>query len=143
MWAGQLLLKGPNGMDSGLLFSWTLDSKDKSCPSHQGHCRHCCHDYHYHYHYPHQQHHKTWGMMRFFVELEGPWGEQLDYIWLFLNLFLLPPKERSILGPKYSAVFSPWRTEWQKASFLLVPKGGSYPHLFSIPSPCTQERKPA
>lgn len=46
--------------------------------------------------------------MSFFVQLEDSWEDHhLDYMWLFLTLFLLPLKERNILGSNYSAMLSP------------------------------------
>lgn len=48
-----------------------------------------------------------WGPMSFFVQLGDSQGDYLDDMWLFFTLILLFPKERNILGPTYSAMFSP------------------------------------
>lgn len=120
----------------GARLGWTAccvsHANEKSCLSHPDHCLPHCHDYHRHQ----QQRPQMWGPMSFFVQLGDSWGDHLDYIWLLRTLFLLSPKERNILGPTYSAIFSPSRIESSKASFLLVPKVGVTPTSPLPASPC-------
>lgn len=89
------------GAGLGWMACCVSHANDKSWLSPSGHGLHHGQDFHHHQ----QQRPQMWGPMSFFVPLRDSWGDPLDYIWLLL--FLLSPKERNMLGPTYSAIFSP------------------------------------